>query len=581
MRQRTYVTLGGQDVGDAAAACIADAKASDAQSQLVFGVEASCDPKVISRRMAALRDAVPGLHVVGSTKQIVDSFRTPAQLATVHSLLQFDTSDVTVAWYDYETYSLSQAAWEFLAKMEGVEDVRAVLILTANASVPCNEFLSIVSGRMPDVTLFGMQAGTPIMGDDRSLIFADGHVSHDALVAVAFSGRDLHAHDCYSFGFRSLGSEHTITGVNGTLATTIDGKPAVDLYGTYLDIDPEPGFYENVCAFPLVADGEGLPVAHVATGYTDAGAMTFSLGFQTGDKVSLAYSKPSYVLAETLAEANGLKRFCPQATVVVTCINRRIFLGDADEERELGYFAESNNHMVYTSGYGELYHRNGAGGVLNSTLIALGLREGPAPEDGFCPIVDEELEKSSEVTLSDRLVTLLEATSEELRQTISNLRVLSTTDDLTEIANRRKTMAYLESLVNRRAENEAIDVVMFDIDGFKGVNDNFGHEVGDEVLREVVRRVKNCIRVDDLLGRWGGDEFLVIARGLAERDLIRFGERVRQAVAASPIEAVGRTTISVGVTTVRAGDTSELVFDRVDKALYDAKAKGRNCVSAA
>jgi diguanylate cyclase (GGDEF)-like protein len=125
---------------------------------------------------------------------------------------------------------------------------------------------------------------------------------------------------------------------------------------------------------------------------------------------------------------------------------------------------------------------------------------------------------------------------------------------------------------------------MTDVDHFKRVNDQQGHLAGDEVLREVVRRISNQVRVYDCVGRYGGEEFLVILPNCNESMALGVAERLRAVLAATPISALGRSlavTSSFGVACQELGESIEMLVARADAALYRAKHRGRNRVEAA
>ena len=160
------------------------------------------------------------------------------------------------------------------------------------------------------------------------------------------------------------------------------------------------------------------------------------------------------------------------------------------------------------------------------------------------------------------------------------------TDSLTGIYNLRYLMAHLDGLMARAVENtEGPAVLMLDIDYFKRVNDNHGHPAGDAVLREVASRIARHVRAFDLVARYGGEEFVVVMPETSLAIAAMVGERLRNVVAAKPI-ALGdgqgelEMTISVGIAIAReGGDSPTAVLQRADKALYEAKGRGRNCVA--
>ena len=159
------------------------------------------------------------------------------------------------------------------------------------------------------------------------------------------------------------------------------------------------------------------------------------------------------------------------------------------------------------------------------------------------------------------------------------LEHIATHDDLTGLYNRSSFSRWLEQ---NRATNERygtpFSLIMYDIDYFKAVNDRFGHQAGDRVLRELVLRVNQVLREPDIHARWGGEEFLVLAPHTDAQGAAELGERLREAVAQSPFDHVGAVTISLGVATYESGETVERFEGRVDRALYRAKEAGRNRV---
>ena len=164
------------------------------------------------------------------------------------------------------------------------------------------------------------------------------------------------------------------------------------------------------------------------------------------------------------------------------------------------------------------------------------------------------------------------------------LRFQATHDPLTAIWNRGALFELLRAEVER-AQRKATSLSLFliDLDNFKLVNDEFGHLVGDAILHEIAQRLSAAVRVYDILGRYGGEEFIVAAAELGTELPHQFAERLRLAVSASPIrtpKAEVTVTISIGVAATNpCGDCSiEKLIQSADAALYQAKANGRNRV---
>ena len=172
----------------------------------------------------------------------------------------------------------------------------------------------------------------------------------------------------------------------------------------------------------------------------------------------------------------------------------------------------------------------------------------------------------------------------DLRQSVTNTLALAVTDELTGLYNRRYFDRHLSLMIEKaREQDRDMAVMLIDMDFFKSVNDNHGHDVGDAVLREFAERLKRNIRGVDLACRFGGEEFVVLMPDTDYRQAQGVAERVRLAVAERGFDTSEpralTVTCSVGVAlNEHATDTPELILKRADVALYRAKREGRNRV---
>lgn len=164
------------------------------------------------------------------------------------------------------------------------------------------------------------------------------------------------------------------------------------------------------------------------------------------------------------------------------------------------------------------------------------------------------------------------------------LRFQATHDALTGIWNRRAALDLLQREIERASRTEgSTGLLMLDLDHFKKINDSYGHLAGDAVLREVTSRVLRVIRSYDFLGRYGGEEFLVVLPACDRAQAEQSAERIRLAVASSPVFAGTeeiQVTTSIGVTSVSVNASDKEILAVADAALYQAKSSGRNRVCA-
>jgi len=161
----------------------------------------------------------------------------------------------------------------------------------------------------------------------------------------------------------------------------------------------------------------------------------------------------------------------------------------------------------------------------------------------------------------------------------------ATHDSLTGIWNRSAIL----DILNREAEGarnmeKPLCIALADIDKFKCINDTYGHDAGDAVLVEVVRQLESSLRHYDSIGRYGGEEFLVVMPGVSNKDALMISERLRKRVATAHFRVLEKqitVTLSIGIAADDGVGSTNILFRSVDEALYRAKARGRNCVETA
>lgn len=163
------------------------------------------------------------------------------------------------------------------------------------------------------------------------------------------------------------------------------------------------------------------------------------------------------------------------------------------------------------------------------------------------------------------------------------LRKLSITDTLTQVNNRLK----LDEILVKRYEafqkdrDAFIHIMMIDADDFKEINDNYGHLVGDDMLKIIASIIKKSVKEDDVVGRWGGEEFMVISETKSKDAIEEMAQRVRENISKYKNDKNISLSISIGIATLKEDDLCETWVHRADEALYRAKANGKNCVEIA
>ena len=172
----------------------------------------------------------------------------------------------------------------------------------------------------------------------------------------------------------------------------------------------------------------------------------------------------------------------------------------------------------------------------------------------------------------NRVNGLLERKSEKFKK-------IASTDPLTGLYNRMKfAELYRSGYTIMMQRNNTMSLIMIDLDHFKDVNDNYGHNVGDKVLKEISTLFLGILRNVDVLCRWGGEEFVALLPTADLEQTAKIAEKIRHAIDSHKSNETPHVTASFGVTQIREGDTLDEAINRADRALYDAKDAGRNCV---
>lgn len=174
----------------------------------------------------------------------------------------------------------------------------------------------------------------------------------------------------------------------------------------------------------------------------------------------------------------------------------------------------------------------------------------------------------------------LSRVNQQLQLQLDENRSLAERDALTRIANRyRLEKVLLEQCSRAERFRLPLALVAMDIDDFKPINDRYGHGVGDQTLIRVVEGLEACVRADDLLARWGGDEFMLVLPNSTLETAKELAERVRYKIQEMPAVSDARITLSLGVVERRLGESPAALMTRADQALYRSKAAGKNGVS--
>ncbi len=156
---------------------------------------------------------------------------------------------------------------------------------------------------------------------------------------------------------------------------------------------------------------------------------------------------------------------------------------------------------------------------------------------------------------------------------------LGNIDYLTKINNRKSIEKLLiKELKKANRYNQKVSLILFDIDNFKNINDTYGHNIGDKVLKNIAKIVSSTIRETDYFGRWGGEEFIILSLETSLDNALIIAEKIRTNIYSYEFEEVGSVSCSIGVAEYINGDTYHTIVNSADSAMYEAKDSGKNRV---
>ncbi len=522
---------------------------------------------------------------------------------TIITVLLFEKSEIDLLEIDFSKTPVEEAKEAFLNKFNSLHDLRAIQVFTTplNNKIT-NEFMAACNTEDSNIPIFGAGAGFEAGSVPQKLLVFGREVHKSGIIITFFRGKNLKVYAESTLGWTPVGKKMQVTEViDNHILKTIDNLPAADIYKNYLGVTSSKNFLENTCEFPFMLKRAGKWLARIPITKDDKGCIHFTADIKKGEELVFSYGAKKIILQHSFNLAEYMSRKNLEGLILHVCKNRLSYLKE-DELLELQAFSNFYRETAGCFAFAEILYKNQSGGLQNSAMLAIGFKEVEDPQSSDfsedCYVEDFFYGNSrfidfnkfgTEISLNnkndklipfeDRLVNFLHATSRDLYLANLKLEEIATTDGLTKLFNRKKIAETINYELSRRNFRN-ISLIMFDIDNFKKVNDTYGHDTGDEVLVRVAQTAKACIRERDSIGRWGGEEFMILLPDTAKENALSIAERIRKEVHNLQWEKMPQITISLGLAALRDDDDNQSFYKRVDNCLYYSKTHGKNQVTS-
>ena len=536
-----------------------------------------------------LRQKMPDALYLGCSTggNINDGSLAAANTILTCTVFERETTRVALLQFPFGEDNVSEVVGALKAYCDANPWVRCVELHATMMGMAIQDFCDEMSTLPADIQVFGGGACNADPYYTTTYAFSsavDGGFSNHSIVFLLLGGDDFHACSTYICGWKSLKRRFRITRANRQLLYELDGEPAFNIYKRFLSVEKGDDFINSTTEFPLMMISDGVEILRNPLVVNDDNTIVMVTDIQEGTDIRIAYGDPQTILNSILRGGQKIADFRPDVIQTFSCVARRVFWGDESVSGETQLFQS----VAPTSGFFSCSEFLRIGGTLrcfNMTLVFAAMREGePRRAEAVNPFSGHFSNTDSErMSLIRRFVSFIEASAADYEELNRKLMIFSITDGLTGLYNRAEIERRIRTTVNNCAQDGTpgdLSLIMLDIDNFKQINDVYGHAEGDQVivaLADTLRRVLSK-QHDASFGRWGGEEFMALLPGVSLRKAAELAEGLCREFASISYEAAGPQTVSIGVTQVHDGESADSFCSRVDKALYKAKANGKNQV---
>lgn len=547
------------------------------------------EPEYTFQIVNQLQEKFPSAKVLGtmSAGEIKSGHLMPR--GVLISVILFESTHVQLLRFDNVKGNEASVGSKICTALNSIQNIQATEMIFPGTEIVTRPLFEKISLCKKDIEIFGGYSGGHAMNSPDHFLFDKNGKLYDSVMVCAFAGKDFHINVDKSIGWEPLGLPFKVTKADGNHLVELNGKPASEVYEKFLQIDRSTS--DNAFdgyTFPFITRYKDEKWLRSAIHIEQDGSLSMHGFVMEGMEIQLSYGNPNTIFSRINNRLDVIRQFHPQVISLFSCIVRKAFW-DNYVDVELEPF----EHIASTSGFfswGEIIRNTRTGEIIehNVTLLSVAMREGEASKEELPDVKINDSKLKGPFAQIRRMSGMVYSTMGELEKAHEDLRILNKRlafvaehDTLTGLYNRGKT----EELINAALEdstksNYPLGLIMIDIDHFKNVNDTYGHQAGDLVLKEIAGILMDAAYNHNggVAGRWGGEEFFLVIPNTSDKLILEAAEQLRKCIESHFFAGINHVTASLGVISVTGSNNSQSVFSAVDAALYRAKESGRNCV---
>jgi len=350
------------------------------QSQLVQIYSAKNDAKWYQSIGNEIKKVFPSSVIVGASSvgEICDGKMFTDSTAIIFSF--FENSSLHIFSYECKPGREIAIGKALIKDVESLKvDVRGMLLLSTPVTSDAGKLFNSITAYNLSYPVFGGGAGD-YANKRKTLVFDGMHCYEKGLISVVFSGDSLHIEPFTYLGWQPLSKEMTITEIGEMSVKSLDGNPAFSVYEKYLGIKADDSFFLNSLEFPFLFYRNGQIIARTPFFVNEKdGSIQLVGDVQVGEKIRIGYGNPQMILAESVHIQKQMQDFNPEAIFLYTCICRRFLLQQDANLETLPFNSIAPTSDFYT--FGEFCSNGTVNSLLNSTMVAVGIREGANGKD--------------------------------------------------------------------------------------------------------------------------------------------------------------------------------------------------------